>query len=709
MKKVLAIIICFISINTFSQISFIGYSQPVCIQPITSVYTYTNWTSGMGSGTLHGFTVYRNGSIIYSASGSQSYSRFCDGISFINDSTGFIADRQAASGIKVFKTDDYGVTWTLIGQGGPTFKSLYPVNANYVYLVSTTEGFNPVSVIIARCSDVEPPQNLFILDQNINSDICVVDTSFHNSICNIDSLDIFLVNSTTDTIAYHINRSIPLMVGTVSHGICAGNSINISYTPGAVFNPGNVFTAELSDVSGSFASAVNIGSVTSTSSGTINAVIPPLTPSGNGYRVRVVSSNPIYYALSPTHVSIDSSVPVFTAPNVTTCIGTTNMTLTAQGASNYYWSTGATTSSISVTTTFTQTYTVNSHNSCGTTVLQVVAVIDTTCQDVWPGDANSDGIADNLDILELGLHYTQTGAPRSVISNNWQAYVSNNWIGMITNGKNVNHSDCNGDGTIDANDTLAVYNNYGLSHTFRLGEAASVNPQLKVMADQSSVIKGHWGSSSVYLGDATNTVSNINGVAYTVTYDNWLIETDSIYIEYQSSFLNTLNQNLNFRKRDFAAGNLYTATTHTLNGNVNGYGKIATIHYKINPNITSNQFLRIGISQGCKADQAGLISALTSNTVFVNAVGLVAGINEILDNDFIFLVPNPTTGQLTINCPNEIHTIEVSTITGQVLLRQPCTGKKEELQLEQFSNGVYFVKIFLPDGRNAVKKVVVNH
>ena len=37
----------------------------------------------------------------------------------------------------------------------------------------------------------------------------------------------------------------------------------------------------------------------------------------------------------------------------------------------------------------------------------VSLTVNNTCADVWPGDANSDGTADNLDVLELGLHYTK--------------------------------------------------------------------------------------------------------------------------------------------------------------------------------------------------------------------------------------------------------------------------------------------------------------
>jgi N-acetylneuraminic acid mutarotase len=73
---------------------------------------------------------------------------------------------------------------------------------------------------------------------------------------------------------------------------CAGNVVLIPYTALGTFTSGNVFTAELSNSSGSFASPVNLGTVTSTTSGTIAALIPSGTAYGTGYRIRVNASAP---------------------------------------------------------------------------------------------------------------------------------------------------------------------------------------------------------------------------------------------------------------------------------------------------------------------------------------------------------------------------------------------------------------------------------
>jgi len=59
------------------------------------------------------------------------------------------------------------------------------------------------------------------------------------------------------------------------------------------FNAGNVFTVQLSNGSGSFANAVDIGSINSSIAGTINAVIPINTIFGNAYKIRLKSSNPV--------------------------------------------------------------------------------------------------------------------------------------------------------------------------------------------------------------------------------------------------------------------------------------------------------------------------------------------------------------------------------------------------------------------------------
>jgi hypothetical protein len=95
-----------------------------------------------------------------------------------------------------------------------------------------------------------------------------------------------------------INAAAPtITTGTVSGGpfflpscVTAGS---VAYTSTGTFTSGNVFTAQLSNASGTFSPGTSIGTLSTTSgSGTINFTIPPGTPAGTGYRIRVVSSAP---------------------------------------------------------------------------------------------------------------------------------------------------------------------------------------------------------------------------------------------------------------------------------------------------------------------------------------------------------------------------------------------------------------------------------
>ncbi|MBC7447115.1 MAG: hypothetical protein H7330_03565 [Hymenobacteraceae bacterium] len=87
-----------------------------------------------------------------------------------------------------------------------------------------------------------------------------------------------------------------IATGTISGSpFCVGASgaaVSVPYTITGSYTAGNVFTAQLSDATGSFASSTNIGSVTATTAGTIPATLPNSIGNGTGYRIRVVSSTP---------------------------------------------------------------------------------------------------------------------------------------------------------------------------------------------------------------------------------------------------------------------------------------------------------------------------------------------------------------------------------------------------------------------------------
>ena len=72
----------------------------------------------------------------------------------------------------------------------------------------------------------------------------------------------------------------------------AGSVFQVPFTSAGIV-PGNTYTAQLSNASGSFASPVTIGTLSSSAnSGSITATILANTATGTAYRIRVISSNP---------------------------------------------------------------------------------------------------------------------------------------------------------------------------------------------------------------------------------------------------------------------------------------------------------------------------------------------------------------------------------------------------------------------------------
>lgn len=87
----------------------------------------------------------------------------------------------------------------------------------------------------------------------------------------------------------------------------ASTNGTVAFTSTNTFS-GNTYTAQLSNAAGSFAAPVNIGTLVSdANSGTINITIPAATPTGAGYRIRIVSSNPAVIGTSSASFSITLS------------------------------------------------------------------------------------------------------------------------------------------------------------------------------------------------------------------------------------------------------------------------------------------------------------------------------------------------------------------------------------------------------------------
>ncbi len=140
---------------------------------------------------------------------------------------------------------------------------------------------------------------------------------------------------------------------------------------------------------------------------------------------------------------------------------------------------------------------------------------------VWPGDANGDRLANNYDLLNLGIGFGRQGPPRPFYplpdtplawlpgyAMNWDQ-----WIGVI----NYKHLDCDGNGRINTDDLEAIRYNYTPDLTFQANSIPGAPPvRITTPADTyffqagaDILIEG-----AIELGSASLPFEDLHGLAF---------------------------------------------------------------------------------------------------------------------------------------------------------------------------------------------------
>lgn len=80
--------------------------------------------------------------------------------------------------------------------------------------------------------------------------------------------------------------------------------------------------------------------------------------------------------------------------------------------------------------------------------------------------------------------------------------------------------------------------------------------------------------------------------------------------------------------------------------------------------------------------------------------------DDINELEEISLQPNPTNGIIIVNSKYDFEKVELSNLTGQILSSENVNSKSHQLQLQNLSDGIYFVKVSYTNGVCVVKKVI---
>ena len=342
-----------------------------------------------------------------------------------------------------------------------------------------------------------------------------------------------------------------------------------------------------------------------------------------------------------------------------------------------------------------------------------------TPNSVWPGDADHSSIVNNNDLLPIGLNYGQTGLSRTAgVSNLWQAYPSGNWSSDEINGSNLKHADCNGDGIIDNNDTLAVNLNFSLVHaiSFIHDDTKALLPELYFVTSASSYAPGETVDAEVWMGTSADPVSDLYGISLNVDYNSSFVEPGTELMTYSASWLGTPGTNaIKISKVDPLVNTVYGAIVRIDHLNASGYGKIADLKFKLKNTITATDSIHFHLTDYMAVDAVGSPLSFHDIPLAVQVTAGTVGIRELENTVAVSVYPNPyssfTTISYSLDKKSEVS-IEVYNTIGVKVAAVVNALQTEGEHSYQFSAkekglnaGVYFVKITI-DGKRVMKKIV---
>ena len=338
---------------------------------------------------------------------------------------------------------------------------------------------------------------------------------------------------------------------------------------------------------------------------------------------------------------------------------------------------------------------------------------------VWPGDADANHIVDNNDLLPIGLAYDSTGPVRVVQGTVWQADVSRNWNDSFTvyaPTVNFKYADCNGDGIINAADTVAIMANYSLTHAKTgplLAPWRNGIPAIKAVVSPDTAYTGDTLMVTFVLGDTNTSVNNIYGLAFRYNFDPLVM--DSTYtpsMEFlPTSWIGTPSQKISINKILPTTGQIQAAVTRINHTSVSGHGAIATATFKITTdNISGKNYSyytnKWSITDVIAIDQYGDPIPLNAGADSSTVGFYPTGIREIT-TETLHIQPNPARDKVMVSAGNVIKEISLSNIMGQLVMSgNTANSKSVSIDVSGLDSGVYVVQVKTDKGTGIAKLII---
>lgn len=320
--------------------------------------------------------------------------------------------------------------------------------------------------------------------------------------------------------------------------------------------------------------------------------------------------------------------------------------------------------------------------------------------DVWPGDADNNGIVDTRDISMIGLFFDDGGPSgrirgfsRKPASTAWGPQTALSWDSV-----RVTYADTDGSGKVDINDLLVVYANFSKTHTKFRGGTDEV---MSAGGDQSG--ETVLTPSSLLIPVEVDSKQSILGVAATVSWREYAgafkvtgLQRGDMFTGAEGFFSKIDEEKA---EAQFAIGRFNPAPEIPITG---------PLAYLVVEPLTDDHTMIPVIEQAQGITRGGAIFPLMSTTS-VDELPTAGVVQQPV------VYPNPASGAVTVSFRLEQQSSVLLTVTdasGMVVTQGAASFHSAgdvalPVDLSSVASGLYWLVIETPGGKTSLPLTVV--
>jgi hypothetical protein len=323
---------------------------------------------------------------------------------------------------------------------------------------------------------------------------------------------------------------------------------------------------------------------------------------------------------------------------------------------------------------------------------------------VWPGDANNDGVVNNLDILNVGSAFSKQGNARNILQLNWAEAEVLKWNDTLPNGLNLGYVDCSGNGFVNIEDAYAIELNYGETNSnfngLNFTQGTINDPLLTVVATDSFWQPGDTTLLTVFINQADS--DSIYNIAFTLNYDTALIQQASVNMLPHPQFGGGGRQPIFVQKNYDDNGFIEFGISRTNNKNHGGSLAIASASFIIEDNLIGKSFLDVAgafhLSNIRMHNKDLQELPVMGDTV---SAKIITTISEKKLAQQVSIYPIPANDKIFIDFKKEIDVKEIQLIDMNGRINNTdftIVGNSAMLDFAPMAKGIYMLKLITHNG-----------